>query len=264
MITADKKLSILLVEDDEAACEEIKRHIENFDDVNLAGITNNSSDALEYVKNFLPEAVILDLELHLGGGNGLQFLMELKQLDLPFQPYILITTNNSSTVTYTYAREAGADFIMSKHQSGYSAKGAVEFLRMLKPAIFSKIESDSPEHKTTESPEQKTKRIFRRISVELDYVGVSPKHVGYQYLADAIQLVIDKPRNNLCAIIGEKYGKTEASVERAMQNAIDKAWRVSDIEDLIKHYTAKVSSEKGIPTITEFVYYFANKIKNEY
>lgn len=264
MVTADKKLSILLVEDDEVACEEIKRHIENFDDVSLAGSTNNSRDALEYVKNFLPEAVILDLELHQGGGNGLLFLSELKQLDLPFHPYILITTNNTSTVTYAYARESGADFIMSKHQAGYSARGAVEFLRMLKPAIFSKIESDSPEHKTTESPEQKTKRIVRQISVELDYVGVSPKHVGYQYLSDAIQLVLDKPRNNLCAIIGEKYGKTEASVERAMQNAIDKAWRISDIEDLIKHYTARISSEKGIPTITEFVYYYANKIKNEY
>lgn len=264
MVTANKELSILLVEDDGVACEEIKQHIENLDDVRLAGITNNSKDALEYVKSTLPEAVILDLELHQGGGNGLQFLSELKQLGLPFHPYILITTNNTSTITYAYAREAGADFILSKHQAGYSPKGAVEFLRMIKPAILSKIDSDSPQHRTAESPDQKTKRIVRQISVELNYVGVSPKHVGYQYLIEAIQLVLEKQRNNLCALIAEKYGKTEASVERAMQNAIDKAWRVSDIEDLIKHYTARISSEKGIPTITEFVYYYANKIKNEY
>lgn len=264
MITADKKLSILLIEDDKAACDEIKRHIETFDDLNLVGVTDNSEVAVDSVKSLLPEAIILDLELHQGGGNGLVFLSELKQLDLPFHPYILITTNNTSAVTYDFAREAGADFIMSKHQTGYSAKGAVEFLRMLKPAIFSKIDSDSPQHKTTESPEQKLKRIIRQIGVELNYVGISPKHVGYQYLSDAIQLVLDKQRNNLCSIIGKKYGKTEASVERAMQNAIDKAWRISDLEDLIKHYTARISSEKGIPTITEFIYYYANKIKNDY
>lgn len=264
MITADKKLSILLVEDDEDACEEIKRYIGELDDVSLVGITNNSVKALEYAKCFLPEAVILDLELHYGGGNGLMFLKELKQMDLPFHPYILITTNNSSAVTYAYAREVGADFIMAKHQSDYSGKSAVEFLRVIKPTIFSKIESISPEHKTTESPEQKTKRVTRRISLELDYIGISPKHVGYKYLSDAIQLIIEKPTNNLCAIIGAKYGKTEASVERAMQNAIDKAWRISDIQDLIKYYTARVSSEKGIPTITEFVYYYAKKIRNEY
>jgi Response regulator containing a CheY-like receiver domain and an HTH DNA-binding domain len=264
MITVERKLSILLVEDDEDACEEIKRYIAELDDISLIGITNDSQKALEYTKTYLPEAVILDLELHEGGGNGLLFLDELKRLDLPFHPFVLITTNNSSTVTYAYAREAGADFIMAKHQKDYSAKNVVEFLRMIKHTIFSKIESVSPEHKTTESPAQRTKRITRKINMELDYVGVSPKHVGYQYLTDAIALVIDKPSNNLCAIIGEKYGKTEASVERAMQNAIDKAWRISDIEDLLEHYTARISSEKGIPTLTEFAYYYANKIKNEY
>lgn len=260
----DKKLSILLVEDDKDACEEIKRYIAGLDDVSLIGITNNSGKALELLKDYLPEVVILDLELHEGGGNGLQFLNKLKRMDLPFHPFVLITTNNSSTVTYAYAREAGADFIMAKHQSDYSAKSVVEFLRMLKSTIFSKIESILPEHKTTESPEQRTKRITRKINLELNYIGVSPKHVGYQYLTDAIALVIDKPSNKLCAIIGAKYGKTEASVERAMQNAIDKAWRISDIEDLLEHYTASVNSEKGIPTLTEFVYYYANKIKNEY
>lgn len=257
-------MSVLLVEDDEKACREIRENIESFDDMALIGVTNDAKIALAYVKNYLPEAVILDLELHHGGGNGLLFLKELNQVDLPFHPYILITTNNSSIVTYEYAHEAGADFIMYKHQADYSPRNAVEFLRMIKGAILNRIDSDSPEHRTTESPEQKSRRIKREISVELDRIGVSPKHKGYQYLIDAIQLVIEKPRNNLCAIIAETYGKTEASVERAMQNAIDKAWRVSDIEDLIKHYTAKVSSEKGVPTITEFVYYYANKIKNEY
>jgi hypothetical protein len=212
----------------------------------------------------LPEAVILDLELHKGKGNGLLFLNQLRQLDLPFYPYILITTNNSSAVTYEYARETGADFIMAKHQPGYSSKGVVEFLRMLKHVIFSKIESVAPEHKTAESPEQRITRIARQINLELNYVGVSPKHIGYKYLTDAILLVIDRPRSNLCAVVGAKYGKTEESVERAMQNAIDKAWRVCDVDDLLEHYTARINSEKGIPTITEFVCYYANKVKNEY
>ncbi len=212
----------------------------------------------------LPDAVILDLELHQGGGNGLQFLNELKQLDLRFYPYILITTNNTSAITYEYARQSGADFIMSKHQSDYIPKNAVDFLRIMKDAILSKKISQAPEHNTVESPVQRNKRIVRKISTELDYVGVSPKAVGYKYLLDAIQLIIDKPASNLCAVIGEKYGKTDASVERAMQNAINKAWRTSDINDLTEHYKARVSSEKGVPTLTEFIYYYANKIKNQY
>lgn len=260
----DNKLSILLVEDDDGACEAIKQYIDELDDVSLVGVVDNSDKALECVKTCLPEAVILDLELHQGRGNGLLFLSELKQLDLAFYPFILITTNNSSSVIYDYARQVGADFIMAKHQADYSAKNVVDFLRIMKNTIKSKIASKAPEHNTTESPEQRTKRITRRISLELDYIGISPKHVGYKYLTDAIQFVIKEPTNKLCTIIGAKYGKTESSVERAMQNAIDKAWRTSDIDDLLEHYKAKISSEKGTPTLTEFIYYYANKIKNEY
>lgn len=260
----EKCLSVLLVEDDDIACRDIMHYIDELDDLELIGITNNSKKAIEYVTGQLPDAVILDLELHQGGGNGLQFLNELKQLDLRFCPYILITTNNTSAITYEYARQSGADFIMSKHQSDYISKNAVDFLRIMKDAILSKKISQAPEHNTVESPVQRNRRIIRRISTELDYVGISPKAVGYKYLLDAIQLIIDKPASNLCVVIGEKYGKTDASVERAMQNAINRAWRTSDINDLTEHYKARVSSEKGVPTLTEFIYYYANKIKNQY
>lgn len=260
----EKRMSILVVEDDEKDCKKVKRYIDELDDIDLVGITNNSDDAICYVKEFLPEAIILDLELHKGGGNGLAFLHELKEMELHYHPFVLITTYNSSEITYEYARENGADFIMGKHQSDYSPEGAVEFLRMMKSTIFSKIQSESPEHETTESPKQKQKRIVNKIHREFNLVGINPKHIGYQYLTDAVQLVMDKPTHNLCSILGTKYGKTEASIERAMQNAINKAWRTSDIEDLLKYYTAYVNSEKGTPTITEFIYYYADKIKNQY
>ena len=61
--------------------------------------------------------------------------------------------------------------------------------------------------------------------------------------------------------MAKNYKKSDASVERAMQNAINRAWRVSDIEELLTHYTAKIHSEKGVPTTLEFVYYYANKVK---
>ncbi len=260
----DKNLSILLVEDEEAACNEFTENIDELDDVSLVGVTNNSSDALKYIKDFLPDAVILDLELHRGRGNGFLVLQGLRQMSLDTNPYVLITTNNSSALTYESARQLGADFIMSKHQADYSAKSALDFLRMLKPIIHSRIQAASPDHATTEPPDVKHKRILSRIRAELNNIGISPKAVGYTYLVDAIELVVKQPVQNLCTLLSKKHGKTESSVERAMQNAIQKAWRTSDIEDLLKYYTARISSDKGVPTLTEFIYYYANKIKAEY
>jgi two-component system, response regulator, stage 0 sporulation protein A len=259
----DKKLSILVVEDEESVCNEITDYIEGIDDLTLVGVTNSSSSAIEYIRDFLPDVVILDLELHRGRGNGLLVLQGLRQLTLDTYPYVLVTTNNTSAVTYESVRQLGADFIMSKHQADYSSKNAVDFIGIMKPFIQSRNHQSSS-RATSESPEAKNKRILNRIRTELNNIGISPKAVGYSYLVDAVELVIKQPIQNLCTIISQKYGKTESSVERAMQNAINKAWRVSDIDDLLRFYTAKISSDKGVPTLTEFIYYYANKIKAEY
>lgn len=259
----ERALSVLLVEDDQKACKEIIEYVDEFEDITLVGVTNNSYKAVQLTQEFMPDAVILDLELHQGGGNGLTFLQDLHKMALSIFPYILVTTNNSSSVTYDAARELGADFIMAKHQAGYSAQSVIEFLRLMKNMIFSKTIAETG-NTTTESPQQKTKRITRLISMELDHIGINPKSLGYRYLNDAIQIIIKQEHTiNLCGIIGQKYEKTDSSVERAMQNAINRAWRSSDIDDLLKYYTAKIHSDKGVPTITEFIYYYANRIKNE-
>ena len=87
-----RKLTVLLIEDDKFACEEIRNYIDQLDDVSLLGITNDSNEALDMVKYYIPDAIILDLELHEGGGNGLFFLSKLHDIGLEKIPYILITT----------------------------------------------------------------------------------------------------------------------------------------------------------------------------
>lgn len=260
----DNKLSILLVEDDQYACKQIINLADNSDDMILVGVTNNAFKALDYIRDTLPDVVILDLELHRGSGSGLNVLSGIKNMALNRVPYILITTNNSSTVTYESARQLGADYIMSKHQDGYSEKSVIDFLRMLAPVIKSRKQLHKDNFDETEAPVFYQKRITRRIIAELNLVGVNQKSVGYKYLIDAIMITINEPTQNLCNVIAKKYGKTEGSVERAMQNAINRAWATSSIEDLLANYTAKISSSKGVPTLTEFIFYYANKIKNEY
>ena len=260
----DKMLSILLVEDDKAACEEIENYIDSCENVRLAGVTNNSDEALELVKYHLPDAVILDLELHNGGGNGLLFLLGLSKLDLPYRPYILITTNNSSEITYESARKFGADFIMAKHESNYSGQYAVEFLRMIQATLISNRQMQASYSAQNESPDIKNRKLTDRIYRELDLVGISRKNVGYQYLTDAILITLEKPEANLAGIIAKKYQKSDASVERAMQNAINRAWRTGDPDELLTNYTARVNSERGVPTIMEFVYFYVSKTKNKF
>ena len=260
----DNILTILIVEDDVSVCKKFVEYIDTLDDVSIVAITNNATKALQNIHDYHPNAIILDLELHHGSGSGLDVLQGLKDMALEVNPYILVTTNNSSSVTYEYARQLGADYIFYKHQENYTEKEAINLLRTMKKIIKNKFTAFSQQPFTTETPAMRTQRITRRIITELNQIGISPKAKGYQYLMDAILLTIEQPRTCLPSIIGEKYSKTDVSVERAMQNAINKAWRTNNIDVLLQLFDAKIRSEKGVPTITEFVCYYATKLKNEY
>lgn len=263
VIIMNKQLTVLLIEDDVKACTEIERYADQCDDIDLAAITNNSTEALELTKYHMPDAIILDLELHHGGGNGFLYLQGLPELNLTHMPFILVTTNNSSTITYEYARKLGADFILAKYESDYSAQYVVEFLRMMQDVILSRNADKAASTSVSGSPESRERKLRQRIQRELDLVGINPKSVGYRYLIDAIAMIYHKPEVNLACTIAVKYQKSDSSVERAMQNAINSAWRHTDIEDLLKYYTARIHSDKAVPTTMEFVYYYANKLKNE-
>lgn len=259
----ERPLTILLVEDDTGICQRFAAEIEETENITLAGITNSSIEAIKLVQESLPDAVILDLDLSGGCGNGLEFLHQIKEISLSIVPYILVTTNISSSNTQNFVKELGADFIFLKHQTDYTEKKAVAFLEMMRPLILGNQHPNKLSTALSETPAQKKQRLRKLITVELDLVGINPKSVGYQYLIDAILIAINDAQPNIPAVVSRMHKKTPASVERGMQNAISRAWHTMDINDLLLHYTAKINPDRGMPTLTEFIYYYANKLKNQ-
>ena len=258
----NRPLSVLLIEDEPLACQEMIARIEANSDIMLVGVTNNIIKAMEYVADSLPDAIILDLELHKGYGNGIMFLDSLQKMELSASIYVLVTTNNMSHITHDSVRKMGADFIMVKSQEDYSAKSVVEFLCSLKNIIQGNRRVSTKSE--NESKEEKQQKVMNRIITELDRIGIAPNAVGRKYLMDGIELIMSGQTEKIYSAIAIKYDKSDASVERAMQNAIAKAWRITHIDDLERYYTAQVHSSKGIPTIMEFIYYYAEKIKTRY
>lgn len=259
----ERPLTILLVEDDTAVCAEFISYIDRLDDADLVGVTNSSYKALELIRDNLPDALILDLELHNGSGNGLLLLNDLHTLDPYAIPYTIITTNNSSTTTYDYARQLGADFIFSKHQPDYSPRSAVDFLRLMRQVIQNRRKTISAEA-PMESHELLIRRRTKRIRNEFDTIGISNKSLGYKYLVDAINIFVENPAPNLAAAVAKQYGKTASSVERAMQNAIERTWNTTPINVLLANYTAHINPDREMPTIMEFVSYYSNIVKNDF
>lgn len=252
------KLSILIVEDEIEICKEYKNKIAQKDDLFLIDTTNNTNTALSLIDEFLPDVIILDLELHNGFGNGITLLKSLKKLNLKRKPFILVVTNNISSITHKIVRSFGADFLITKNQQDYSVDMILDFIASISKTDLVNNNSDTYQNEAEQNYEISVKN---KISIELNLIGISSKLKGRVYLSDAIELTCKGRTPHISAVMAKKYSKTEASIERAMQTAINHAWKNTDIETLEKHYTAYINPRKGVPTITEFIYYYADKVK---
>lgn len=121
-------MNILIIEDDEQACLELQACVDKTESLKICACSNNATEALQLTQEFLPEVVILDLELNLNGagGNGLEYLAALQKIQFRHRPCIVVTTNNTSQIILSTARKYGADIILTKYQEGYSAEYVIK------------------------------------------------------------------------------------------------------------------------------------------
>ncbi|MCL1822912.1 MAG: response regulator [Oscillospiraceae bacterium] len=262
----NNQLTILLVEDDAVACAAIGKVLYNIAEMRLIGVTNNAAKAIDITLDCLPDVVILDLELHKGEWDGIRFLIELKKFDIRVPPYILITTNNNSAITHEVARKAGADFILYKQQNNYSAEYVIEFLMSIKEVIQSRalLFGVTEEVRVNESPEQISKRVLKRINAEFDKIGLSSRYVGKKYLVDGIVMTMKDRSVRVNSEVAKKHKKPMSTVWRAMQSAIDRTWKKCNLEEIKIYYNARIDRERGAPTVSEFIFYYAEKMKDDY
>ncbi len=115
------------------------------------------------------------------------------------------------------------------------------------------------------SEETETKNGLSQLSIErlvtatIHEVGI-PAHIkGYQFLREAILMVIDDPSvidgvtKVLYPDIAKKFGTTASRVERSIRHAIEVAWDRGNIDVLSHYFSYTISRHKGKPTNSEFI-----------
>ena len=95
-----------------------------------------------------------------------------------------------------------------------------------------------------------------------------PAHIkGYQYLRDAILLVIEEISllgaitKELYPMIAQKYQTTPSRVERAIRHAIELAWDRGNVEMMNRFFGYTINVERGKPTNSEFIAMVADKLR---
>lgn len=251
------KLKILVVEDDENDCNALIREInENPDKLCLAGVTKSSNEALDFIRSRKPDAVILDLELQEGCGDGMELLDKLHSTLVYPKPYIIVNTNNSSKVTGFRAKQLGADYAFAKWQENYSPKTVINHLLLFLPVILN--DDEQPPSPLNQCQLENLMRSF--LQDEFNKLGVNVKNKGYNYLVDAVILAVREEKQSWTKIIGAKFGKSENCISHAIKYAINNTWTTADINNLQKYYTATLRKNKLAPTVYEFIFFYKQKL----
>jgi len=237
-------MKIVIIEDDVAACREFINCANSRTDIVITGMTGRSDEGIEFVKNKLPDGIILDLELSWGQGSGVMFLDQFQKLELSVHPVLVITTQNRSLdIQRQIHSEYGVDFIFSKFQEDYSADMVIKHLLKFR-SFLSQRKGTYPALQSVETPEEIQSRVKQRIKAELDAFGIAVKYKGRGIAEDAIYLLLTKNSNDSETVFQElarSRGTHYNNIVRPLQTAINDAWQnADDIDTLMKVYTAPV------------------------
>ena len=254
-----ENMSVILVDDNAALVKAMSDDFSARADVQLLGTADNGVDALELIDQLHPQFVVLDIVMPRLDGLGV--LRELNRRENRPHVVMLSALKNDAVVNRTV--ELGASYFRVKPAAPAQV---YEQLRTLAqdgalPAP-APIPLDPPSTYARWSPDERVANLFLSIGI--------PAHVkGYQYLREAVRMVIDnhdvinRITKELYPGIARRYGTSSSKVERAMRHAIEVAWNRGRLESTNQMLGVKLFSERDKPTNGEFIALVADKASGE-
>lgn len=251
-------LNVFIADDNREFSDLLIEYLEQQPDINIVGSAYNGKDALEFIAKEQPDILLLDVIMpHL---DGLGVLQELNQMRLEKRPKVIMLTAFGQEDITRRAVELGAAYYILKP---FNMDVLLERIRMLGNSG------------TPASPlmPQSLARPGKRNSLEADITNIIheigiPAHIkGYQYLREAIMMVVEdvdllgSVTKILYPRIAEKFDTTSSRVERAIRHAIEVAWSRNNIDTIKKFFGYTINTERGKPTNSEFIALVADRLR---
>ena len=262
---ADKKIQVMIADDNKEFGDILSEYLSTQLDIEVVGIARDGLEALDMIAGKMPDIAILDIIMpHL---DGLGVLEKVNSLGLKKRPLFIILSAVGQDKITQRALALGAEYYIVKP---FDMDVLVSRIRQLKdsgnPQVIRLDCSGNckPSHRAP---------LHRNLEVEVTNVmheiGV-PAHIkGYQYLRDAIMMVVNNLEiinsitKQLYPSIAREYNTTPSRVERAIRHAIEVAWSRGQIDAIDSLFGYTVSVGKGKPTNSEFIAMIADKLRLE-
>ena len=272
------KISILIADDNPEFAKTLTNYIERDEELEVIAVARDGKQAVEMILNTEPDIALLDVIMpHL---DGIGVLEKIKEANMRKRPMCIMLSAVGQDKITQRALELGADYYSIKPIDIEMLLGRIKDIKNYKPTDFKNTMIRSNMNVTTRearaqyieiSPEKKKdeENLEALVTNVIHEVGV-PAHIkGYQYLREAIMMVvnnidiINQITKQLYPDIARKFKTTPSRVERAIRHAIEVAWTRGQTETVDNIFGYTISAAKGKPTNSEFIAMIADKLRLE-
>lgn len=247
----DKKISVLLVDDNIKIIQELSSYINAQSDMSIAGTACDGQEALIQIQKTKPDIVILDLIMPKLDGIGV--VKQLNTMPIYKTPKIVLYS----------IFESGMKMVSSIHTNIEACLLKPQKSEYICDVIRSVIEKNKIGWDNIITDKCKDADLEEVVTQALIKIGIPAHLQGYQYCRSAIILsikdtyLVDKITKDLYPGIAKLYKTTPSRVERAIRHAIITAWKRGNPQILNKYFEIG----QGKPTNAEFIATVADLIR---
>ena len=250
---------VVVADDNTQLREMIASFLAQQSGIEIVGTAGNGSDALELVQQKEPDVLICDMIMP--KMDGYAMLERMESLKLAHRPGVIALTALGRDDFVTRAVNLGVNYYMIKPfdytmlaQRVYEAAGECARADEMGLRLQREVRGGAEDNL-----EEQIANLFLTVGI--------PAHIkGYQYLREAVRMVMENPERmgritkELYPGIAHRFGTTSSKVERAIRHAIEVAWNRGRIEALDEAFGRNVCSLDDKPTNGEFIALCSSKI----
>ena len=267
----DNKITVLIADDNQDFAMTLLGYLKEESDLEVVGVAKDGKEASELISITKPDIAILDVIMpHL---DGLGVLEKINELQMQKKPICIMLSAVGQEKITQKAIDLGAQYyIIKPFEISILIKRIKEikaFGPMGNKVSFMGKEIKAPYIEIQQEKRSSSDNLEALVTNIIHEVGV-PEHIkGYQYLREAIMMVvndidvINQITKQLYPEIANKYHTTPSRVERAIRHAIEVAWARGQIDTVESIFGYTVSNSKGKPTNSEFIAMIADKLRLE-
>lgn len=270
-----ENVNVVIVDDNPMILNTLDEVISSEAGLSVIGRADNGKDAIDMIKDTQPDVVLLDLVMPQMDGITVVENIKKKTSMLKNPSFIILSAVGGEQMTEE-AFQAGANYFLMKPFDKDILVNKIRRIgkRPVRPVpgkvLEAPLKAATPEEAAMNREEYMKEHLETDITKMLHELGI-PAHIkGYQYLRDAISMVV-RDREMMEAVtkilypeIAKKNYTSSSRVERAIRHAIEVAWGRGSLEVIDELFGYTISTGKGKPTNSEFIALIADKICLDY